>query len=377
MKLPKEFTLVEIATLIGGKVEAASPDAALTKIGAVAINPLKAGPGDLALFFDTKLVKHIGETKASAVLVEDGTKSALPAVVVPRALVALRKMLSFAQPKRFVPAPGIHETAVIDSSAKLGSDIAVGPNVVIGPNTVIGDRTKIMANTVIGGEVKIGADCLFHPGCLIADYVQIGNRVIFQQGASVGSDGFSYVTERPSNMELRMAGINKLNKDANPPLKIPNIGTVIIEDDVEIGSNTTIDRATMGATIIGQATKIDNLVMIAHNVKIGRECLIVSGSAIAGSCTLGDRVVVAGQAGFKDHLKIGDDVIVQGQAGIMTDLADAEVACGTPAIRARDFMVQVAHWRKQPKLASEVKALQKRLTELEKLLLEKNMTAKV
>jgi UDP-3-O-[3-hydroxymyristoyl] glucosamine N-acyltransferase len=188
-----------------------------------------------------------------------------------------------------------------------------------------------------------------------------------QQGASIGSDGFGYVTQNMSNLEKRMAGRTDLSDEPNMPLKIPQIGTVIVEDDVEIGSYTTIDRATMGATTIGKGTKIDNLVMIAHNVRLGKEVLIVSQTGVAGSVVVGDRVVIAGHVGIKDHLNIGKDAIVEGKAGVMKDVGEQEVVVGSPALPAREFMSQYAVFRKGPQMYDELRALKKRVEELEKL----------
>jgi UDP-3-O-[3-hydroxymyristoyl] glucosamine N-acyltransferase len=369
MNLPKELSLAEIAALIGGKTEGD----AQVKVKSVALSPLTAKEGDIALFFDPKYIAEITKCKASAVLIPDSVKTDIPAITVKRPLLALQKMLAAIAPKRYMPEVGIHPSAIVDATCELGKDVAIGANVVIGPKTKIGDRTKIMANVTIGGEVEIGLDCLFHPGCMIADYIKIGNRVIMQQGASIGADGFSYVTERPSNMELRIAGIKELSDEPNPLLKISNIGTVIIEDDVEVGSNATIDRATMGATIIGKGTKIDNLVMIAHNVRVGREALIVSQTGIAGSSVIGDRAVLAGQVGIKDHINVGKDAILEGKAAVMKDIADQEVMCGVPAQPARDFFNQVAHVRKLPKMLTDFRALQKKVDSLEKALNEKQL----
>lgn len=365
MKLPKPFTLAEIASIIDGIVEGPSDLA----VNSIAMSPLSAGPGDLAVVFEPKLVKRIGECHASAVIVQEGVATSLPKIAVRRPMLALRKMLAAVQPRRFYPEVGVHPTAVIDPTCQLEEGVAIGPLAVIGPRTKIGSGTRIMANCVVGGEVVIGKDCLFYPGCLIADYVQIGNRVILQQGASIGSDGFGYVSEHPSNMELRIAGINELSDEPNPLLKIPQIGTVILEDDVEIGACTTVSRATMGATIIGQGTKIDNLVMIAHNCKLGRETIVVSMTGLAGSCTVGDRAIIAGHVGVKDHIRIGKDAIIEGKAGVMKDIGDAEVVVGIPAAPVREHMTQLAYIRKGPQLHAEMKELKKRLEELEKALL--------
>jgi len=361
MKLPREFKLAEIAAVSGGRLEGPAD----LKIVSVATNPLTAGEGDLALVFEPKLVKHLDAIKASAVVVPEGVKTDLPKIVVARPLLALQRMLSALQPKRFFPEPGVHPSAVVDPSAQLAEAVAIGPLVVVGPGTRIGKGTRISAGCTVGGQVTIGEDCLFHAKCMVADYVQIGNRVILQQGASIGADGFGYATERPSNLELRVAGITELSEEPNPHLKIPQIGTVIIEDDVEIGSNTTVDRATIGATVVGSGTKIDNLVMIAHNCRIGREAIIVSMAGIAGSCTIGDRAILAGHVGVKDHTRIGKDVIVEGKAGVMRDIADGEVVVGIPAIPVREHMTQLAHVRKGPQVYADVKALKKKVEELE------------
>ncbi len=361
MKLPREFKLGEIALVSGGRLEGPAD----LRIVSVATNPLTAGEGDLALVFESKLIKNIDAVKASAVVVPEGVKTDLPKIVVARPLLGLQKMLSALQPKRFFPEPGVHPTAVVDPSCQLGQGVAIGPLVVIGPGTRIGNRTRISANCTVGGFVTIGEDCVFHAGCMVADYVQIGNRVILQQGASLGADGFGYATERPSNMELRVAGKNELSDEPNPHLKIPQVGTVIVEDDVEIGSNTTVDRATIGATVIGAGTKIDNLVMIAHNCRIGKEAIIVAHAGIAGSCTIGDRAILAGHVGVKDHIKIGKDAIVEGKAGVMRDIADGEVVVGIPAQPVREFMTQLAYARKAGQVHADMKALKKRVEELE------------
>ncbi len=366
MKLPAPMSLVQIARFIGGEVQ--GPDDVV--FDSIATSPQSANESDLAFVFDKQLVKQIDQCKAKAVIVPKGTKVSRPAIFVARPTYAIYKMLSAFGNKRHLPAKGIHPTAVVDSTCEIAEDIAIGPLVVIGPKTKIGPRTTIMANTVIGGEVSIGEDCLIHPSCMVADNVQIGNRVIMQQGASLGSDGFGYVTERPSNMELRMSGINELSEQANPLLKIPQVGTVIVEDDVEIGSNSTIDRATIGVTRIGQGTKIDNLVMVAHNCQVGKEVILVSQVGIAGSCHIGDRAVIAGQAGMIDHIKIGKDAIVQGQAGVMKDVGDGEVQCGSPAHGAKDFMTVTALSHKLPALYDQVKAAERKIAELQKQIKE-------
>lgn len=372
MKLPKEFTLAEIAHVIGGKVSGPAD----TKVSTVAMTPATARAGDLALVFDSKLLKQLSACQASAVIIPEGETCHLPAVSVARPMLALQKMLSAVSPRRFHAEAGIHPSAVVDKSCEIGEGVAIGPLVVVGPGSKIGAGTKIAAGCVIGGQVSIGENCLFHAGCLIADYVQIGNRVVLQQGASIGSDGFGYVTERTSNLERRLAGDKNLSNESNPHLKIPQIGNVIIEDDVEIGSNATIARATMGATIIGAGSKLDNLVMIAHNCRIGKETIIVSQSGLAGSTSLGDRAIVAGQVGVKDHIRIGADAILEAQSGVMRDVGEGEVVCGSPAVPHMEFMTNVAMTRKGEQIYKEVRDLKKKVAQLESLLLERQLVGK-
>ncbi len=369
MDLPKEFSLAEIAAVAGARVGSGGD----TKVKRISVSPVHASEGDLALFFDPKLLPSLAECKATAVLIPEGVETKLPHLVVKRPQLALARMLAAVQPKRFIAEPGVHPTAIVHSTAELGEGVAIGPLCVVGPKTKIGARTQIGSGCLIGGGVQIGEDCTFHQGALVADYIKIGNRVILQQGASIGADGFGYVTERPSNLELRMNGIKELSNDVNPHLKIPQIGIVVLEDDVEVGSNATIDRATIGATTIGTGSKIDNLVMIAHNSRIGRECLVIAGTAIAGSCVLGDRVVLAGQSGMKDHTRMGNDSIAQGQAGLMHDVEEGGVVLGTPALPTRDFMESFALTKKLPQMSRKMKDMQKRIEQLEKSLLERQL----
>jgi UDP-3-O-[3-hydroxymyristoyl] glucosamine N-acyltransferase len=367
MLLPAPMTLAQIASVVGGRLQG---PADLT-VTSVATSPLKATESDIAMLFDKKLLKQIDHCRAAALVVPEGVKSDRPLILVDRPSLAIYKVLSACQPKRYFPEIGVHPTAYVDASAQIEESVAIGAYVVVGPKAKIGARTKIMPGTIIGGEVEIGEDCLLHPGCLIADYVKIGSRVILQQGASLGSDGFGYVTARPSNLELRMAGIRQLDSSPNPHLKIPQIGTVIIEDDVEIGANSTIDRATIGATIIGQGTKIDNLVMIAHNCTIGKEVLLVAQVGLAGSSSIGDRAILAGQVGVADHLKIGKDVILEGKAGANRDIADEDVQIGSPSVPVRQFWTDVALSKKLPQMFDDLKALKSKVLELEEALKEK------
>ncbi|MBA3857223.1 MAG: UDP-3-O-(3-hydroxymyristoyl)glucosamine N-acyltransferase [Cyanobacteria bacterium PR.3.49] len=376
MKLPAEMSLAQIAHVIGGRVEGPADLINSIKVSSVAVSPLHATEDDLALVFDEKLIAQLPDCKAKALVVTPKAKTERPRIVVERPMAAIQKMLSAVAPKPHTPPIGVHPSAVVDPTAELGEGVAVGPLVVIGPGCKIGAKTVIQPGTVIGAKVEIGENCLIGAGCLIADVTKIGNRVILQQGAVLGSDGFGYATERESNLERRLRGNRELEEESNPHLKIPHIGTVIIEDDVEIGSCTTIDRSTMGATTIGQGTKIDNLVMIAHNCRIGKEVLIIGTTAIGGSCTIDDRAIISGSACISDHIKIGKDSIVEGMSGVMGNVPPAEIHAGIPATERRQQIEQVIRVKKLKSTFADIKDMKERLARLEALLAETALVKK-
>lgn len=369
MKLPQPMSAGQIAAVIGGQVKGDAEH----RVSGVAVNPFAATTDDVALATDRAVLKRLEDCKAGILITPNDTGSESEKQVliwVERPKLAIQKICTFLAPPRFYPEPGIHDTAVVDPSAEVASDAAIGPNVVIGPGSKIGSKTIVMANTVIGGKVTIGADCLIHPGCLIADYVIIGNRVILQQGANLGADGFGYVTRTMSNAEHLYKGRrSELSDEPNPHLKIPHIGTVILEDDVEIGACTTIDRATIGATIIGAGTKIDNLVLIAHNCVFGKESIVVGHTAVGGSCMVGDRTIMAGGARITDHMKIGKDAIIEGCAAVIKDVPEAEIQVGIPATPAREQLRLQKLFRNLPELVAETRELKERISKLEERLL--------
>ncbi|HEY5226740.1 MAG TPA: UDP-3-O-(3-hydroxymyristoyl)glucosamine N-acyltransferase, partial [Methylovirgula sp.] len=223
------------------------------------------------------------------------------------------------KPASYFGSTGIGGGAFIHSQARLEADVMVDPGAVIGPGAEIGSGSIIGPNAVIGAWVRIGRDCFVGAGAKIA-HALIGNRVLVHAGAAIGQDGFGFAVGRRGHM------------------KMPQVGRVIIQDDVEIGANTTIDRGMMGDTVIGEGTKIDNLVQIAHNVRIGRHCLIVAQTGISGSTELGDFVSVGGQAGFAGHLRVGSGAQIAGQAGVIADVAPKARLGGTPARAFRDWL---------------------------------------
>ncbi len=347
----KGYTLEEISQIVGGmltKVE----DAKIERIAP----PLLADINTLALALNEDEIENLGKTAAKAALVPLGVSSEfISTIEVERPRLAMMKLLHLF----YVPpesTPGIHPTATIHPDAKLGENVSIGPNVVVSKHAAIGNNSKILANVYIGRSVQIGENCLFHPGCNIGDNVVIGNKVILQHGVSIGADGFSFVTENPNNIEqAREDGAVKESNTEQKIYKIPSIGSVIIGDDVEIGANTCIDKGTIENTVIGTQTKIDNLVQIGHNCKIGKGCMIVSQAGIAGSCVIGDRVVIAGQAGLADHLNIGSDCIVMAQAGVTKSFPDKSIIIGSPAVPRKEYVKQMQTLKRAEELIKKFK----------------------
>ena len=362
----KKYSLEELANITGG---------ILTKVKDVDIMrvapPKLADKNTLALAMNEDEIENLPNSKAAAALVPLGVNlDNISTIEVERPRLAFMKLLNV-----FYIAPDtpreIHKSAVIDPSAKLGKNVSIGANVVISADVEIGDNTAIMANSYVGKKAKIGSDCLFHPGVNIGDFVKIGSRCILHHGVSLGADGFSFVTEAPSNIETaREQGAIKETNTEVKVFKIPSLGSVEIGDDVEIGANTTIDRGTIENTTIGSQTKIDNLVMIGHNCKIGKACTIVSQVGIAGSCTIGDRVVIAGQAGLKDHVEIGEDSIILAKAGVTKSFPKKSVIMGAPAVLRKDFIKRLKYLDEAEIMVQKYKKYQHLLEDYEKFLNE-------
>jgi UDP-3-O-[3-hydroxymyristoyl] glucosamine N-acyltransferase len=260
---------------------------------------------------------------------------------------------------------GIHPTAIIESSAEVHPSASIGAFAYVGELAQIGANTVIMPHVTVGACVKMGENCLMHPGARVGERVLVGNRVIVHHNASIGADGFSYVTPEAGSVESAKSSGGKVTAQNTQIIKINSIGTVVLEDDVEIGACATIDRSNLGATLIKKGTKIDNLVMIGHNNVVGENCMIVSQAGIAGSCEIGDRVVIAGQAGMGDHIKVGNDAIIMAKSGVMRDIEPKEVVVGIPALPRRETFQNVMYIGKLREMFQEIKSLKKRLAELE------------
>jgi UDP-3-O-[3-hydroxymyristoyl] glucosamine N-acyltransferase len=320
---------------------------------------------DLALVYSASVAPIVQERRVQTALVplEPEVPGIPNQLKVARPRVTLARLLEiFAQPP--FAAPGVHPSAVIDPAAQLAADVRVGPNCCVGPGARIGPRSTLVAGVNVGAEVEIGADCVFFAGVCVGDRVRIGDRVVVKANAAIGNDGFSFQTIEPGSAELtRQTG--KAQPTDSAILRINSVGTVVIEDDVEIGACACVDRGTLHETRIARGTKIDNLVQIAHNVQIGRKCVIVSLAGVAGSAVIGDRVVIAAQAGIPDHTKIGDDCVIMPQAGVTRDLPPRSYVGGSPAEPRKEFINGLMQVKRIKGLAKKVRELTERLERLE------------
>jgi UDP-3-O-[3-hydroxymyristoyl] glucosamine N-acyltransferase len=307
-----------------------------------------AGPGDLTFFTNPKYAPELRRTKASAVILSEQAEPAPCAMlrVAHPYLVFAQAVELFADRQR--PAAGVHRLADVSASASIAPDASVGAFSVVGDGARIGARTIVHSHVVVGRGAEIGGDCVIHSRVSIRERVRIGDRVVIQDGAVVGSDGFGFAK--------RSDGTHQ---------KIPQVGAVVVEDDVEIGANSTIDRPAVGETRIGAGTKIDNLVQIAHGVTIGRNVLMAAQVGIAGSTTIEDAVTLAGQVGVSGHITIGKGTVATAQSGIPNSVEPGSFISGYPAIRNRDWLKSSAVFRKLPELRKTISDLAARLAALE------------
>ena len=344
-----EFTVHELAALLGGQF--ASEADGLKKItGAAAV--VDAGEGQITFFGNAKYLAQIKASRATAALVPLDFSETIPAVAirVENPSLAFSRLLEKFAPTPIRFAPGIHPTAVIGRDVVLGENVSIQTFVVIEDGVSIGANTVIGAHGYVGHEAQVGADCQFAPRVTIGARCIVGNRVILHSGVVLGSDGFGF------------------EFSAGKHVKIPQTGIVQVEDDVEIGANTAIDRARFGRTWIQEGTKIDNLVQIAHNVVIGKHCIIVSQAGISGSTRLGNYVTLAGQVGVVGHIEIGDQAIVAAQSGVSKSVGPKEVVFGSPAQPMRESKETLAYIGRLPKLNARVKKLEQLLDSLQKSL---------
>lgn len=335
-----EFTAVEIANLINGKVIGNERE----KVNG--FSPIENGvKGHLSFIANEKFVHFLDSTESSVLIVsqnllrEKTYKSTI--IVVEEAYLAFQILMNLYQ-KMISKKSGIEQPSFIHETVILGAEVYLGAFTYVSENASIGEGTQIFPQVYIGKGVKIGENCKIDSGVRIYDDCIVGDNCIIHSNTVVGGDGFGF------------------QPVADGYAKIPQLGNVILEDNVEIGSNCSIDRATIGSTIVGKGTKIDNLIQIAHNVKLGKNNVIAAQAGIAGSTTIGDWNMIGGQVGVVGHINIGNQVRVQAQSGVNANVKDGETLYGSPAIAAGDFRRSYVHFRKLPDLVKRVQELENR-----------------
>lgn len=322
------------ATLVG-----ASPAARVTGVA----NPEEATGQDLVFLVSEQYTERVAACQAGA-CVAAAPVSGKPTLVVPHPRLAMAQTLALFDPTP--PLMGRHPDTWIDPTATLAPDVVLGPGVVVGPGASVGAGSVLHAHVVVGPAARVGAACVLHPHVVVRERCVLGDRVILHAGTVIGCDGYGFVLSGGKHH------------------KIPQIGGVEVGDDVEIGSNAAVDRATIGVTRIGRGTKIDNLVHVGHNVHIGEHVLLVAQVGISGSVTLGDRVTMAGQSGAAGHLHVGDDAVVAAKSGVTRDVPRRTMVSGFPARPHREVMRQQAALARLPDLLAEVKALRAEVARL-------------
>ena len=342
-----EFTAEQIAALINGQV-LGNPQVKVTGLAKIE----EGLEGTLSFLSNPKYEEYIYSTKSSICIVNnsfDPSKplpSSLTLIKVEDAYSCFAKLLeAYAQMTR--KQPGIEQPSFISQTAKIGEHLYLGAFAYVGDNVLIGNNVVIYPNAFIGDNVKIGDNTVIHPGATIYNDCVIGNRCVIHAGVIVGADGFGFAPNEKGEFQ-----------------KVPQIGNVVIEDDVEIGSNTTIDRATMGSTFIRKGVKIDNLCQIAHNVDVGQHTAMAAQVGVAGSAKIGQHVMIGGQAGISGHLKIADGTKIVAQSGIPSTVKKADTLMGSPGIPLDDFKRSYFGFRKLPFILTKLQELEKQLKEL-------------
>ncbi len=337
------ITVSEIAQAVRGSLEGSEN---VRIDGAAGLE--EATERHISFFSNPKYIDQLTRTKAGAVLLPVETNGLkLPSgsalIRVPNPPLAYAQVLGlFERQKQKHPAPGIHPSAVVSPQAKVAATAAIGPLTVVEDSAEIGENAIIYSGCYIGARCSVGEKSLIYPNVVLREETQIGARVIIQPGAVLGSDGYGFSTQGGKHH------------------KIPQIGRVVVENDVEIGANVTVDRATTGETRIGEGTKIDNLVHIAHNVHIGKNCLIVAQVGISGSTRIGNQVTLAGQVGIVGHITIGDGATIAAQSGVMNNVAPGEALWGTPVRPIRDMKKLLILFGKLPEMYETLKELKKK-----------------
>jgi len=324
--------------------------------------PAAAGPGEIALAMDPAYAGALGRGGArSAILWPGADWRALgldAAILAPRPRYVLAGITRVFDREPELAA-GIHPTAVIDPTAELGSGAAVGPFVVIGARVRLGDRAVVHAHVSIGAETEIGDEARIHAGVRVGARIRIGHRFIAQPNAVLGADGFSFVTPQPGMLEEARATGVIVAENREAYVRINSLGSVALGDDVEVGANACIDRGTVADTRVGAGTKIDNLVQVGHNVRIGETCLVCGHVAIGGSTVIGDRVVLGGRAAIADHIHVGSDVVITGNSGVASNVPPNRIMMGYPAVPMDSNVEMYKALRRLPRLMKRLEAAQK------------------
>jgi len=338
----KTKTLAELSEMVGGELHG-DPDIAIHGIADLAL----AGPGEIGFLVKVSGLERIKNSKASAFIVPDSlVYEDKPLIKVKNPYLAAARIQNFYQAKPF-KAQGISPKAHIGSNCEIPDEISIGPFVAVGDRVKLGKRVILHPGVVIGNDVVIGDDCTFYPNVTVYHSCTIGARVIIHSGTVIGSDGFGFATDEAGNH-----------------VKWPHIGTVQIDDDVEIGSNVSVDRGTFGKTHIMRGTKMDNLVQIGHNVTIGENTLIVAQVAIGGSASLGNNVVLGGQVAIKGHIHLEDGVMVAAKSGVHGNVPKGSIVSGIPAIPHKDWLKASTIYAKLPKLYRELLEMRAKIEKL-------------
>ncbi len=338
------YKLCELAEIVGGEVVG---DGDVEIRGVAGIR--EAGPGEITFLANPKYADFLPDTKASAVIGDRDLLCVKPLIRIDNPYYAYLQVLSLFAADMAIEYPrGVHDLAVVDPGAVLGENVSVGPFCQICRGARVGTNSTLLSGVFVGQGVTVGSDCLIYPGVTIREGTAIGDRVILQPGVVLGADGFGYA------------------KNGSVHHKVPQVGRVVIEDDVEIGANSCVDRATTGETRIKRGTKIDNLVQIAHNVTIGENCVIAAQVGISGSTELGNGVTLAGQAGLVGHIVVGDRAMVGAQGGVTKSVPPDTTVSGYPAREHRVAKRLYAHTAMLPTLFERVRELEQRLREMEK-----------
>jgi len=346
--MKRKATLDELANLVGGKVEG---DGSLRVQGIASLE--EAGEEDITFLAEVKNLSRLEKTRASAVIVPINLPpSPRPLIRTANPYLAYAKVQAFFQTKPLAPR-GIDPRAFIGQGVKIGRDVSIFPFVFVADGCELGDRVILYPGVYLGESARVGEDSVLFPNVVVMDRCLVGKRVILHPGTVIGGDGFGFA------------------RDGARHVKIPQVGTVVIEDDVEIGTNCAVDRAAMGKTLIKRGVKTDNMVHIGHNVTVGEDTIIVAQVGIAGSTEIGNRVALGGQVGVVGHLKIGDGAMIGAQAGVGQDVGPGQILSGSPAFPHREWLRAQVAFRKLPEMKRTLAELEEKVKKMEEAIEKK------